>query len=189
MSSVILQGLGSKNLMVQGYAAGYGNAQIILQGLLSPYLILEGYRETVDIPRFIPNNPNVFHVNQMGSSGWHVTKRSIESIPVDFDLSAALPTGVTVETIVSVTTIPTTAPLLIFSDVIVSDVASTYRSSNSTALAGQVVQITVSGGLPSTSPQAALLAPYSIQLVYTSTDGATREAVGCLAVINSLCAC
>lgn len=193
--SIITQGFLGNLLITQGYGFPFVpppliplNANIITEGWgLGARIITQGYAVNT---QFFVNNPDVFHISRFSCDcDWSITKRAAESIPIDFDVSAALPLGVRVAVVNSITATTVTVPPLVFMNSVVNDAPVYYRDSNTTVPIGQIVQFTVSGGLAATSPQAALLAPYSINMIYTSTDGATRQATGCLAVIDNSCIC
>jgi hypothetical protein len=131
---------------------------------------------------FIPNNQYVFHENRSGlDSAFVLYKRSAEYLPVDFDLSSVLPAGSTVFKVLALTCDQANGPTM--TTPVISTQPTTYTDSGTTVVAGCVVQFTCGGGL-SQLPPAASLAPYIIRLIYQSLDGATREAIGYLAVVD-----
>lgn len=132
---------------------------------------------------FVYSNPDAFHTRNGVDRGRAQIMRSLESKPIDFDVSADLPADVTIASVTSIAADQVTTPPLICTEVGINALADSYTDTLTTAPAGTVVQFLASGGLAQ-SPQAALLAPYLVRMLYVDSNGATREAIGFIAVID-----
>lgn len=180
--SLITQGLGTSDFILGGLTAGVQRSNFLLRGLNSPYLLTDGMIANVPSPTFTSGKRNVIHVGESGGcSCYPFYKYVAEQVPLDFDVSGELDDGIIVTEVVSFTAVAglylmSTNPPLAFSGVIISDIPTTYRDTGTTAQTGQVVQVTLSGGVPATA--------YAVQMIYNSNDGAVREANGTVIVLT-----
>lgn len=186
---LILNGLKSKFFITGGITKALPpvpkiGTRLIINGLKSRFLITGGFQSSEALPGFIYGNSNVVHISRVADGCFEVIKIADEVVPLDFDLDAVLPKGVTIKTVLGISVVKPTDPPLIAIGGEISQEVIFYRDSNMKVPAGRVLQITLMGGSP-----IGLESPYKVTVKYRSSDGATRIATGSVAVVGSGAEC